>query len=109
MTDATFKSPGSRYDGLPLAEHRAGGDVPQVFITRRFIPAPSRQQVISEHSVEEGDRLDRIAFTYLGDPEAAWRLCDANAVLSPAELGARVGQRIRITLPAGIPGDPNAR
>lgn len=110
MTDPTFRDPNSRYDGLPLAEHRPdGGGAPRLYITRRFIAPPDRQAVLTEHTVEGGDRIDRIAFTYLGDPEAAWRLADANAALAPAELTARIGRRIRITLPAGIPGDPNAR
>ena len=44
---------------------------------------------------------------YLGDPEQFWRLCDANAALRPDEL-MEVGRWLRITLPEGIPGIPNA-
>jgi hypothetical protein len=108
VTD-TFKSPGSRYDGLPIAEHHAGDGPPQLYITRRFIAPPDERAVLTEHRVEAGDRLDRIAADQLGDSEQSWRLCDANAVLSPAELLARVGQRIRIALPDGLPGAPDAR
>lgn len=105
-----FRDPTSRYDGLPLAELTPPeGGAPRVYITRRFIPPPDPQAVLTEHSVEGGERIDQIAFTYLGDAEASWRIADANAVLAPGELTARVGQRIRISLPAGIPGDPNAR
>ena len=53
-------------------------------------------------------RLDNLAAEYLGDPEQFWRICDANGVLRPDELTDTIGRRIRITLPDGIPGAPNA-
>lgn len=55
-----------------------------------------------------GDRLDNLAAQYLGDPELFWRLCDANSALHPEELTERVGRRLRVTLPEGIPGAPGA-
>jgi gamma-glutamyltranspeptidase/glutathione hydrolase len=45
---------------------------------------------------------------YLGDPEQFWRLCDANAAMHPEELTDAIGRTLRITLPEGIPGAPNA-
>ena len=64
--------------------------------------------LLQEHAVVEGDRLDNIAATYLGDPEQFWRLCDANRAMFPSELTDEVGRRLRITLPEGIPGPPTS-
>ena len=64
--------------------------------------------LLLEHTVTEGDRLDNIAARYLGDPEQFWRICDANGVMRPDELTETVGRRLRITMPEGIPGVPNA-
>jgi hypothetical protein len=58
--------------------------------------------------VTQGDRLDNVTARYLGDPEAFWRICDANNAMRPNELTETIGRRLRITLPEGIPGPPNA-
>lgn len=76
-------------------------------LRRRLLPALDRFTLIQEHLVAEGDRLDNITARYLGDAEQFWRLCDANPILRPEEL-EEIGRRIRITLPEGIPGPPNA-
>ena len=78
------------------------------YVSRRFLPDPDRLSVQGEHVVVEGDRPDNLAATTFGDPELFWRLCDANRVIFPDELVATIGRRIRITLPEGIPGAPNA-
>jgi hypothetical protein len=79
-----------------------------VFLRRRFVPPPERFALLQEHTVSQGDRLDNLAAQYLGDPEQFWRLCDANAAMHPEELTDTVGRTLRITLPEGIPGAPNA-
>jgi hypothetical protein len=61
-----------------------------------------------EHVVTEDERLDNIAATYMDDPEAFWRIADANSAMQPEELTETVGRKLRITLPEGIPGTPNA-
>ena len=76
-------------------------------LRRRFLPPLDRFTLLQEHLVTEGDRLDNITAKYLGDPEAFWRICDANPILLPEDL-EEIGRRIRITLPEGIPGTPNA-
>ncbi|WP_435592817.1 hypothetical protein [Nocardia sp. bgisy118] len=39
------------------------------------------------HTVQAGDRLDQLAFTYYGRPLDYWRICDANPeFLSPVAL-----------------------
>jgi hypothetical protein len=78
------------------------------YIGRRFVPQPNRFATIGEHVVAQGERPDTVAAQVLGDPEQFWRLCDSNAVLQPEELTHEPGERIRITLPEGIPAPRNA-
>jgi hypothetical protein len=78
------------------------------YLRRRFVPPPERFTLLQEHEVTEGDRLDNITARYLGDPEQFWRICDANAAMRPDELSETIGRRLRITLPDGVPGMPNA-
>jgi hypothetical protein len=49
----------------------------------------------------EGDRLDLLAFRYLGDPEQFWRICDTNLALLPDELTKRPGTRLLLPLLQG--------
>lgn len=99
--------PTSRYSAVGTATLETADGRTIVYLKRRFVPPPERFELLQEHQVAQGDRLDNITAQYLGDPEQFWRICDANGVLDPAELEA-VGRRIRITLPEGIPGVPNA-
>jgi len=94
----------SRYHGIPTAV-RTGPDGRQVtYLRRRLLPRPDSLTAIAEHVVAAGDRPDLLAFRYLGDAEQWWRIADANPVLHPDELTATPGRRVRITLPAGVPG-----
>jgi hypothetical protein len=79
-----------------------------VHLRRRFIPPPDRFHLLQVYTVTEGERYDILAAQFLGDPEQFWRLCDANGVLRPEELTETPGARIRITLPEGVPGTPDA-
>jgi len=74
------------------------------YLKRRFAPAPEQFAPVSEHSVVAGDRLDNLAATYFGDAELYWRLGDANGAMRPDELTETIGRRLRVTLPAGVPG-----
>lgn len=94
---------GTRYHGVEIASH-AGTS----FLRRRFIAPPGAFAALTEHLVEDGDRLDRIAAQYTGDPDQYFRICDASGVLDPDELLV-VGRRLRITLPEGLPGPRHAR
>ena len=106
---ATFNfPPTSRYHGIETAILEKPDGTPVTYLRRRFIPAPERFALLQEHLVSEGERPDLIAGHYMGDPEAFWRIADANAVMRPEELTETVGRRIRITLPEGIPGTPGA-
>lgn len=102
----------SRYNGIPTAVLTVPDGTPEgkniVYLTRRFVPPPQTFQLIQEHTVTQGERLDNIAAQYLGDPELFWRLCDANGAIRPEELIETAGRKLRITLPEGVQGSPNA-
>lgn len=74
-----------------------GREVP--YTRRRLLPAPDRLTALTEVVVAQGDRLDLIAARTLGVSEAFWRLADANATLSPFDLAATPGRRLRVALP----------
>jgi hypothetical protein len=107
MTTYNFP-PTSRYYGLDVATFPFDDGRLIPYLTRRFLPSPDRFAVLSEHVVLEGERLDNITAKYLGDPEAFWRVADANRALRAEELTEVIGRRLRITLPEGIPGTPHA-
>jgi hypothetical protein len=99
--------PTSRYHGLEIALYEGEDGQPIAYLRRRFVPQPERFSLLQEHTVAENERLDQITARYLGDPEQFWRICDANRALAPAEL-EQFARTLRITLPEGIPGTPNA-
>jgi hypothetical protein len=99
--------PTSRYFSTEIATYEASDGTLIRYLRRRFLPPLDRFTLMQVHSVTEGERLDNITARYLGDPEQFWRVCDANPIMLPEELEA-IGRRIRITLPEGIPGTPNA-
>ena len=98
----------SRYHGLPTTTLQTTDGKTIAYVRRRFVPPPERFELLQEHTVAEGERLDTITAQYLGDPEQFWRVCDANGAGRPDELTETVGRRLRITLPEGIPGVPSA-
>jgi hypothetical protein len=104
----TLFPPTSRYHGIDTTTLTTADGRMIAFLRRRFVPPPERFTLLQEHTVSQGDRLDNLAAQYLGDPEQFWRLCDANAAMHPEELTASLGRSLRITLPEGIPGGPNA-
>ena len=98
----------SRYYGIETAAQKTADGKTIVYVRRRFVPSADRFELLLEHSVTQGDRLDNVTAKYLGDPEQFWRVCDANNAMQPDELTATIGRKLRITLPEGIPGQPNA-
>jgi hypothetical protein len=98
----------SRYHGLDTKTLETADGKKVIYLQRRFVPQPERFELLQEHVVTEGERLDNITAHYLTDPEQFWQLCDANRALRPEELTERIGRRLRITLPEGIPGGINA-
>jgi hypothetical protein len=98
----------SRYFSLETNTMEARDGKRIVYLVRRFVPQPERFALLHEHVVKQGERLDNITALYLDDPEQFWRVCDANRAMRPDELTESVGRRLKITLPEGIPGTPNA-
>ena len=98
----------SRYYNIEQIQRDTPDGKKIVYLRRRFVPSPDQFALLLEHKVEQGDRLDNITAEYLGDPEQFWRICDANGATRPDELTETIGRRLRITLPAGIPGPKNA-
>ena len=100
--------PTSRYYGIETVTMKTIDGRTVVFLRRRFLPSADRFALLMEHVVSEGERMDNIAARYLDDPEAFWRIADANSAMRPEELTETIGRRLRITLPEGIPGATNA-
>jgi hypothetical protein len=98
----------SRYHGIEVTTLETADGKTIAYLRRRILPQPDRFTLLLEHTVVKGDRLDNVTSKYLGDPEQFWRVCDANNAIRPDELTDTVGNKIRITLPEGIPGQPNA-
>ena len=65
---------------------------------RRFCPQGSSLSLLTEVVVAQNDRIDRIAFRGLGDPEQFWRVCDANDALDPGDLLV-AGRSLRLPQP----------
>jgi hypothetical protein len=77
--------PGSRYANAgTYTVTLPGGRM--VAATR--IPLPSPGTLIGYHRRLEGQRLDLIAYHYLADATAFWRLCDTNDTMVPDALAA---------------------
>ena len=98
----------SRYHQIETATLETPEKRTVVYVKRRFVPLSDRFELLLEHTVVQGDRLDNITAKYLGDPEQFWRVCDANNAMQPDELTSVIGRKLRITLPEGIPGQPHA-
>ena len=95
----------SRYFASETAEYKPTPDAqPVTYIRRRFLSSASRFTPIGVYTVKQGDRLDNITASFLGDPEQFWRLCDANNALEPDDLTDTPGETITITLPEGMQG-----
>ena len=95
--------PTSRYHDVEVATVDGPDGRPVKYLRRRFVPDPSTFSTLSEHTVRQGERLDQIAAAAIGDPEAFWRIADANGARAPEELTRTAGRRVRIALPAGVP------
>jgi hypothetical protein len=98
----------SRYYNLVPATLKTPDGRTIVYVPRRFAPPPYSLALLQEHVVVAGDRLDNLAAQYLDDPEQFWRIADANNAMRPDDLTRVAGTVLRITLPEGVPGGPNA-
>ena len=100
--------PTSRYYNLPIETLTAADGEQTPYLRRRFLPSADSFALLRMHVVADGERMDTIAAAELGDPQAYWRICDANNAMRPDDLTAVIGYSLRITLPQGIPGMPTS-
>jgi hypothetical protein len=91
--------PNSRYYNLETASLTTPEGEEITYIRRRFLPRGEDLPLLVEVTVTEGDRLDNITARTLGDPEAFWRVADANNTMNPDDLTADPGSTIRVPIP----------
>jgi len=97
----------SRYVGIDTGTLTNASGQTLAYLRRRFVPPATAFAAIGQHTVGQGERLDNMAWEFLGDPELYWRLCDANGAMRPEEL-EQTGRVLTITLPQGVPPVSNA-
>lgn len=89
----------NRYAHLPIVRRTLPDGSVVVVRARRIVPPESAVRSSAGTIVGVGDRADLLASRTLGDPTAWWRLCDANDLMSPAELEQRLGETVRVPDP----------
>jgi nucleoid-associated protein YgaU len=96
----------SRYYGTGILQYTLPNGQSVSYLQRRIVPQPGAPNyaTVAQYTVRQGDRLDLIAATYLGDPLMFWLICDANGAIRPYDLVATPGKVISITTPQGVPG-----
>jgi hypothetical protein len=95
----------SRYDGAEVASvlvpDGTGGQRSVPYLLARTPKDPASVLPLTWHRVAEDDRVDLIAHRHLGDPQAWWRICDANAAMDPAALAGPANEGAVIVI--GVP------
>jgi len=96
----------SRYYSYKVLQYTAPDGEVFPYLARRIVPQPGAPNyaTINQYTVCQGDRLDRIAAKFLGDPLMAWLICDANGAIKPHDLVATPGAVLNITTPQGVAG-----
>jgi hypothetical protein len=100
-------NPSSRYYGAQVETYTTPNGIQIAYLQRRIIPQAHVYTTLRNYSINEGDRLDNLAYKFMGDPILYWMICDANSAVDPDQLTAEPGSTIQIPLSAGIP--PGAR
>jgi len=100
----------SRYYATGTLQYTTPAGQTITYLARRFVPQPgaANYATVAVHTVKQGDRLDLLAATYLGDPLLFWLLCDANGAIRPDALVETPGSVLNITMPQGVPGGTSA-
>ena len=87
----------SRYSTTETAVYETEEGTRVLYLRRRFLPqamdVPSARDF---ETLDRRERLDTIAVATIGDPQAYWRVCDANGALNPFELLDETGGRLRV-------------
>ena len=96
----------SRYRNLPetVVEDARG----RTAAAKALRPLPPTDGTF-EHTIEDAERLDNLAFKYYRRPERWWRICDANPeFLSPLDLvGRKAVRTVRLPLRTSGPAVPD--
>lgn len=74
---------GSRYEKVPEATYTDATGREIRYKTTRFITDP---QAFVGHRLQNGERLDHVAWQHYRDAERYWRICDANQAAWPDDL-----------------------
>jgi hypothetical protein len=83
-----------------VVDDGAGGVREVAYLLTRVPLDPAAVPVAAWHRVAADDRLDLLAARYLGDPGAAWRICDGNLALDPDALVGEDAEGTIIAIPA---------
>jgi hypothetical protein len=100
-------NPSSRYYGTAIEQFVLPNGITVTYLARRIIPQASAYTSTQTYVITDGDRLDNLAYKFLGDPILYWMICDANNATDPDELTAQPGRSILIPVAASVP--PGAR
>ena len=99
--------PSSRYLGTPIEMLTLPNGTQVAYLQRRIIPQSQIYTSVQNYAVVDGDRLDNLAFNFLGDPILFWMICDANSVSDPESLTNQIGSTILMPMASALP--PGAR
>jgi hypothetical protein len=92
----------SRYYGQALRRVTLPDGREIAFVARRFLPPLDAYQQTDVHSIQGGDRLDLLGAKYFADPEAGWRIVEANGIRDPREALQEAGSRLVIATVSAI-------
>ena len=96
-------NPSSRYYGAQAEQFTLADGTPVMYLARRIIPQAATYTATQTYVIADGDRLDNLAATFLGDPLLYWMICDANSATDPDELTAQAGRTIVIPVASARP------
>jgi hypothetical protein len=96
-------NPSSRYYGFAIEFLSRPDGIQVAYLQRRIIPQPGIYTSVQTHTVADGDRLDNLAASFLGDPILYWMICDANNAMDPDALTEDVGRPVTIPIASSPP------
>lgn len=101
-TFQTLFPPTSRYFGIAAATLVTENGETEIYLKRRFLPPLESFLSLQQYTVAQNERLDHLAFRYLGDPEQFWRIADANTAMNASDLTEPAGRTIEIPLASSL-------
>ena len=87
----------SRYAATQTAVYETEDGTRVLYLQRRFLPQPGDVPSARDfHTLDRDERLDTVAVAVIGDPQAYWRVCDANGALNPFDLLDETDGHLRV-------------